>query len=386
MRLITADNIIILTGMTMSKITKAFLLITVLSLTFFAGCKGKDSGDSQNEPSKPDKENVDTGSSQKPEKQVEGSAENEETAVASKEVDSTMPKTDSDKEESAVSDDGWMVDFDAAMKKAAAENKSMLLNFTGSDWCTWCIKLHDEAFGKPEFIEKVSEDFVLVKLDFPQTFKLEAELQAQNERLRKKYGQQGFPTIYLTDSAGRPYAQTSYQPGGVDAYLKHLEPFKERGAMIRQFLQQAKDKSIEDVKRAVLIDQALSFVSPSFVTRFYEDQIQKIIELDSENKAGLRDKYLVREALSEAEKLLNQGQVTAALEKVDKTIEEFKIEGSLAQEVYYFRAFIVDGKGDKAAALENLKKAVKADPDSKMAEHIKGVIAQYFSDVETKEN
>ena len=37
--------------------------------------------------------------------------------------------------------EGWMTDFEAAQVKAKAENKPMLLDFTGSDWCGWCIKL-----------------------------------------------------------------------------------------------------------------------------------------------------------------------------------------------------------------------------------------------------
>ena len=63
--------------------------------------------------------------------------------------------------------DEWMTDFEAAKKKAAAENKDLLVDFTGSDWCGWCIKLVDEVFKHDSFKKGVADKFVLVELDFP---------------------------------------------------------------------------------------------------------------------------------------------------------------------------------------------------------------------------
>lgn len=117
----------------------------------------------------------------------------------------------------------WMTDFDAAKTKAKAEDKPMVLNFTGSDWCGWCIKLDKEVFSKAAFKSYASEDLILVELDFPRGKKQSAEVKAQNEALAKKYGVRGFPTILVLDSAGKLIKQTGYQRGGAEKYVGHLK-------------------------------------------------------------------------------------------------------------------------------------------------------------------
>lgn len=119
--------------------------------------------------------------------------------------------------------DAWMSDFSAAKAKAAKENKALLVEFTGSDWCPPCISLNKEVFSKPEFLKAAQKDFVLVALDFPKKKKLSPELTKQNESLARQYGIQGFPTILFMDAKGKVFKQTGYQPGGVKPYLALLK-------------------------------------------------------------------------------------------------------------------------------------------------------------------
>lgn len=116
----------------------------------------------------------------------------------------------------------WMTDFEAAQAKAKAEQKPMLLDFTGSDWCGWCIKLDKEVFSKPAFQEFASESLVLVELDFPRAKPQSDELKKQNEMLSEKYGIRGFPTIILLSPDGSLIAKTGYQRGGAEAYVEHV--------------------------------------------------------------------------------------------------------------------------------------------------------------------
>ena len=44
----------------------------------------------------------------------------------------------------------WMTDLKVAQDRAYAENRLVLLDFTGSDWCGWCIKLKAEVFDTAE--------------------------------------------------------------------------------------------------------------------------------------------------------------------------------------------------------------------------------------------
>ena len=116
----------------------------------------------------------------------------------------------------------WMTDFDAAKAKAEAENKPMLVDFTGSDWCIWCIKLDKEVFSKQAFRDYAAENFILVEIDFPRKKEQPAELKAQNEALAKKYGIRGFPTILILDADGEVIKRTGYVRGGAEKYVEHL--------------------------------------------------------------------------------------------------------------------------------------------------------------------
>ena len=124
---------------------------------------------------------------------------------------------------SAFAGDGWMTDFEAAKAKAKAENKPLLLDFTGSDWCGWCIKLDKEVFSKDAFKEYASAELVLVELDFPRGKGQSAELKAQNEKLAQQYGVRGFPTILVLSPEGELIEKTGYQRGGPEAYVEHIK-------------------------------------------------------------------------------------------------------------------------------------------------------------------
>jgi protein disulfide-isomerase len=92
----------------------------------------------------------------------------------------------------------WHTDINKAIEISKKEKKPMMLFFTGSDWCGWCIKLQKEVFFKPEFTEW-SKKVILVELDFPRKKQLEANLQAQNNTLQQIFQVQGFPTIWFVN-------------------------------------------------------------------------------------------------------------------------------------------------------------------------------------------
>jgi protein disulfide-isomerase len=107
----------------------------------------------------------------------------------------------------------WLTDAAKAQAQAKAENKLVLLDFTGSDWCGWCIKLNKEVFNTPEFAEYAKKNLVLVEVDFPRKKKLSDEQKRANEALSKKYGIRGFPTLILLDGSGKKLAELSYSDG-----------------------------------------------------------------------------------------------------------------------------------------------------------------------------
>ena len=100
----------------------------------------------------------------------------------------------------------WQTDFEKAKAEAKTENKFILLNFSGSDWCGPCIRLHKEIFDSESFTKYVDEHLVLVNADFPRLKKnmLSKEQQKQNDSLADKYNSDGaFPLTVLLDADGR---------------------------------------------------------------------------------------------------------------------------------------------------------------------------------------
>jgi thioredoxin-related protein len=109
----------------------------------------------------------------------------------------------------------WETDYDKALQTAKGENKRVLLDFTGSDWCGPCIQLKQRAFSRPEFISYAEKNLVLVEVDYPQRKKQSDSLLKQNDRLAKQYGieEKGFPTLVLLDPAGKIVRELSGYDG-----------------------------------------------------------------------------------------------------------------------------------------------------------------------------
>ena len=117
----------------------------------------------------------------------------------------------------------WETDFEVAKKRAKEENKEILADFTGSDWCGWCIKLKKEVFDQPEFQEYAKKHLIMLELDFSHGKKLPAKETEQNEKLSQEFKVEGFPTILLMNSKGKEVGRTGYQPGGPAKYVEHVK-------------------------------------------------------------------------------------------------------------------------------------------------------------------
>ena len=122
----------------------------------------------------------------------------------------------------------WLTDLPKAQAKAKEEKKMVLLDFTGSDWCGWCIKLHKEVFSQSEFAEYAGKNLVLVEVDFPRGKKQSAELKKANSALQRKYRIEGYPTIIVLDGDGKKIGELGYMKGGPTAFIAELEKIKKK--------------------------------------------------------------------------------------------------------------------------------------------------------------
>jgi thioredoxin-related protein len=121
---------------------------------------------------------------------------------------------------------GWSDDYDKSLAKAKEDKKLVLLDFTGSDWCPWCIRLDKEIFSTSEFKDYAKENLVLVELDFPQGKTLPRSVTKQNEKLRDEYKIEGYPTVIVLDSEGKKVGQLGYMEGGPAPFIEALNKLK----------------------------------------------------------------------------------------------------------------------------------------------------------------
>ncbi|MBK1826828.1 thioredoxin family protein [Haloferula rosea] len=117
--------------------------------------------------------------------------------------------------------EGWSTDLEKAFEDAKKQDKPVLVEFTGSDWCPPCIAMRKNVFSKKEFVDAASKDFILVELDFP---KGDKEVKEKNQPYAKKYKIEGFPTVILFDSDGKEFTRFfASQYPSTEKFLGHLK-------------------------------------------------------------------------------------------------------------------------------------------------------------------
>ncbi len=129
----------------------------------------------------------------------------------------------------AVGAEGWLTDFEQARKQAAEKSRPILVNFSGSDWCGWCIRLDNEVLDQAEFKAYAKDNLVLFIADFPRQKKLPEQTERQNRALLERYGVRGFPTVLLVNAKGDVIGRTGYRPGGAQAYVEHIKALVAEG-------------------------------------------------------------------------------------------------------------------------------------------------------------
>jgi len=117
----------------------------------------------------------------------------------------------------------WIESYEDAISFSKDLSRPILVNFTGSDWCGWCVRLSKEVFSQKEFLDYAKTNLILLKLDFPKSIPQTDELKAQNQKLQDKFKIRGYPTILLIDSEGSEISRTGYREGGAASYVEHLK-------------------------------------------------------------------------------------------------------------------------------------------------------------------
>lgn len=243
--------------------------------------------------------------------------------------------------------DNWQADFDAAARIAKEQGKDLLVDFTGSDWCGWCIRLDEEVFAHDEFLTEATKHYVLTALDYPSGEEAKAKVPnpRRNEELKNKYGIRGFPTILLMTPEGEVYGETGYREGGPEAYVKHLEELRSQG---RAALDSAKKlvaefEAAEGDARVAVFERVLAAMESTEgpVANLYVPVAKEAMAMDPDGSKGIKHKALGV--------LLDAGQT-------DAEIIEAAVAADPKNEKGLFRK-AVEARMDSVASAEDVKAA-----------------------------
>lgn len=234
---------------------------------------------------------------------------------------------------SALALDGWIEDFAQGMATASAEGRVALVEFTGTDWCFYCIKLRENVLPTEEFAEFTKKNnLVLIELDFPRAKdKVTPEQSAERDRLAKLYNVQGFPTMLVVDGYGQPYGRIVGGASSAAEYIKRLQSALDVKAAYDEKVAAA-DK-LTGKERMEALQAALN-VLPQDCRALHTKLQDAIIESDPEDSTGLRKK-------KEEQQLLDK-QIAETKDAVQAALKGRKLADALPEA--------------RAAALEQLKR------------------------------
>jgi thioredoxin-related protein len=283
----------------------------------------------------------------------------------------------------AFADEGsWSSDFAAAKKEATESKKDLVMNFTGSDWCGWCIKLKKEVFDCEPFKVGVKDKFVLVEVDFPQDKKkLTEETTKQNADLGKQYPVSGYPAILLCDATGKPYATTGYQAGGPEEYVKHLDTLQTRKTKRDEsFATATKASGVEKAKALIAALEAME-LEDEMISNFYGDTLAEIKAADPEDESGFikkkEAKAMFAKSMEEINDLAGKQDWANAITVVDNSLKTGGFGKDETQQLMIVRGRLLNEVSKFDDAIKAMEEAAAFMPDSERKGEIEEYIAEF---------
>ena len=252
----------------------------------------------------------------------------------------------------------WMTDLEAAKAKAAAENKAVLVDFTGSDWCGWCIRLRKQVLDTPAFETYAKDKFVLMEVDVPQNPKFDQKLLQRNRQICDQYNVSGFPTILVITPKGDVV-------GGFSGYVASTaEAAKPLDAALANAALLAKADTQQGSEQVATLTKAYNSL-PEDVQENAAALRQRIITLETDDTSGMKRLQRVKDQRDALQRDISNAQTAAeAIAIVDKALPTAEPENKAGMlqikfQIMFMSAQTVD---DIKAAAEVMRQGIKADP------------------------
>ncbi|MAS94303.1 MAG: hypothetical protein CMO55_13985 [Verrucomicrobiales bacterium] len=272
----------------------------------------------------------------------------------------------------------WHDDYQSGVEQARKEGKDLLLVFTATSWIEICEEFYKEILRQPDFMQPVSEKFVLIKLEYPKDGKLQKEEAFQKSLLRDAYRVNGFPTVVFTDAEGRPFGMNGYMPVTPAEYAEVALAIKDSHKKTLESREAA--GNLSGIERAKKLIESVPHLPGNFAARYYKEILEEVVELDPENTLGHTEKF--RKLLADAEYatkmqvLAKDVQWQKMIDLSDQYIEDFGLEGTEKQKVLMNKAGVQKQQNNAVGMIQTLVEIVKIDETSPL-----GLQAQQRLDV-----
>ena len=273
--------------------------------------------------------------------------------------------------------------MDSALARAKAENRCVLVDFTGSDWCTACIYLKNHILNAPAFEKEFGEQLLLTSVDFPRTPALVAKIskqeRARREAMLASFRIESLPGVVLMDADKMPFGVIYGARRTVAAYA----PLVKEAMVARQkrdaaFAQAA---ALSGFARAQKLAEGLN-VLPEGCQDKYHTVVEEIIALDPDNKLGfhsLKDQaenlVLQNAALTDLLRSFagkfSQQDLLDSQQKLDAFLATPGLDPQVRQRALSAKADTYAFLRDVDNNLLWMQKAYDAAPDSRMAPKLK---------------
>ena len=193
----------------------------------------------------------------------------------------------------------WLTDLDEAKAKARAENKAILVDFTGSDWCGWCVQLRTTILDTEAFRSYAADKFVLLEVDVPRNIKKIGEKQhARNREIVRKYNISIYPSLLVLNANGEVLGGMI---GGRDTLKSVIAPLDEA---LQNEQKVAAARKLSGAERAQALLAIYRTLSPTLKDHFRAMR-DEIAQYDPDNNTGIHNEIADTKQKDELQAALN---------------------------------------------------------------------------------
>lgn len=211
----------------------------------------------------------------------------------------------------------WMSDMKLAGEKAEAEDKLLLVEFTGSDWCRYCVIQKKNVLNKPEFATWVEKHCVAVEIDVPHDASIVggAEKKEANQKICEEYGIRSFPSIMLMSPEGVLIGGYNGAQSSPQAAIADLEKYFPTAEAFKSAMKQKKTARAKALK-------AIYDAQPEEIREVNFRLMELIAKADKDNTTGIQDEYRpIKQMRTLNAKLSKTSDVEERIAIIDKAAE-----------------------------------------------------------------